>query len=286
MYRESPVAARDAETAAANDRSALVSAQPSVHRTVDSPPLSRRTIVYEVLLVFALSLGTASLRAVLDLIGRLTARQPLGGQVAVLNASQAPQHPWLDLAYQLTSIAAALTPVFLVAYLLAVRGESLRTIGLDGSRPRADLFRGAALAALIGGTGLALYVGAHAAGTNVVIVPENLPDVWWRVPVLLLSAAQNAALEEILVVGYLLHRLRTLGWGDNRALLLSAVLRGGYHLYQGFGGFVGNVAMGLLFGRIFQRTGRTAPLVIAHTLIDSVAFVGYIWLHGRVSWLP
>ena len=34
----------------------------------------------------------------------------------------------------------------------------------------------------------------------------------------------------------------------------SAVLRGSYHLYQGFGGFVGNIVMGLVFGRVWQRT--------------------------------
>ena len=28
------------------------------------------------------------------------------------------------------------------------------------------------------------------------------------------------------------------------------------------------------------------PMIIAHTLIDSVAFVGYAALHGHVSWLP
>ena len=27
-------------------------------------------------------------------------------------------------------------------------------------------------------------------------------------------------------------------------------------------------------------------MIIAHTLIDAVAFVGYAALHGRVSWLP
>jgi hypothetical protein len=28
------------------------------------------------------------------------------------------------------------------------------------------------------------------------------------------------------------------------------------------------------------------PLVIAHSLIDAVAFAGYAALHGHVSWLP
>ncbi len=44
--------------------------------------------------------------------------------------------------------------------------------------------------------------------------------------------------------------------------------------------------MGLLFGRLFQRTGRVLPLVIAHALIDTVAFVGYVALVGKISWIP
>ncbi len=33
--------------------------------------------------------------------------------------------------------------------------------------------------------------------------------------------------------------------------------------------------MGLIFGYWFHRTGRVAPLIIAHTILDIVAFVGY-----------
>ena len=64
------------------------------------------------------------------------------------------------------------------------------------------------------------------------------------------------------------------------------MLRGSYHLYQGFGGFIGNAVMGLVFGYYWQRTGRLWPLVIAHSLIDIVAFVGYGLLKGHVGWLP
>jgi hypothetical protein len=177
--------------------------------------------------------------------------------------------------------------VLLAVHFLTRSGEGVAPLGLGAARPQAlDLARGVGLAAVIGGSGLALYLAAHAAGVNLTVVPEALPAVWWRTPVLLLSAAQNAVLEEVLVVGYLLHRLRQLGWRDGPALAVSAVLRGSYHLYQGLGGFAGNLVMGLLFGRLYQRWGRVRPLVVAHALIDAVAFVGYAYLVGRVSWLP
>jgi membrane protease YdiL (CAAX protease family) len=70
------------------------------------------------------------------------------------------------------------------------------------------------------------------------------------------------------------------------ALAASAVLRGSYHLYQGLGGFFGNMAMGVVFVLLYRRWGRVGPLVAAHSLIDIVAFVGYVLLAGRVDWLP
>ncbi|MHB1612982.1 MAG: CPBP family intramembrane glutamic endopeptidase [Actinomycetes bacterium] len=246
----------------------------------------RRLLVAEIVLVFALSLGADGVRAVLYLVGALTARVALARQQAVLVGTYAPGRPLLDLAFQLLGIATALVPVALVLYLLHRSGERAADIGLDASRPGKDALWGAGLAALVGGTGLVFYVGARLAGVSLTIVPESLPAVWWRVPVLVLAAVQDGLLEETLVVGYLLRRLRQLGWSDRTALATSAVLRGSYHLYQGFGAFIGNAAMGLLFGRIYQRTGRTTPLVIAHSLIDAVAFVGYVYLHGKVSWLP
>ncbi|MDT4971572.1 MAG: hypothetical protein QOG22_1715, partial [Pseudonocardiales bacterium] len=99
------------------------------------------------------------------------------------------------------------------------------------------------------------------------------------------SAFQNGLAEEIIVVGYLLTRLRQMGWSNQRALVASAVLRGSYHLYQGFGGFLGNMVMGLIFGYWFQRTRRVVPLVIAHFLLDAISFIGYLYLHDRISWI-
>jgi membrane protease YdiL (CAAX protease family) len=254
--------------------------------TSSQPTVPAKWLRSELWLVFALSLGADGLRAFVRLMADLTNGQALTVQTATLNGSQAPGRPWLDLTLQLISLATGIVPVFLVAHFLLRSGERMSSIGVDFRRPVGDFVRGAVIAAIIGGAGLALYLGAHAAGINLTVVAEALPAVWWRIPVLVLSAVQNATLEEVLVNGYLLHRLRQLGWSDNRALALSAVLRGSYHLYQGLGGFLGNAIMGVIFGRLFQRWGRAMPLLIAHTLMDTVAFVGYALLAGHVSWLP
>jgi membrane protease YdiL (CAAX protease family) len=235
--------------------------------------------------VLAVSLGASALNALLSLIGSLLARPRLASQHALLVGSLSPNN-WLDLALQLAGIAEGLAPVLLVLYLMARAGETPADIGLDASQPGADAGRGVLLAAVIGGAGLALYLAAFHLGVSLTVVPENLPPVWWRVPVLLLDAAQNGLLEEVIVVGYLLRRLSQLGWTPVQAGAASALLRGCYHLYQGLGGFAGNATMGVIFAWLYRRWGRVAPLVIAHTVIDAVAFVGYAELHGHVSWLP
>jgi membrane protease YdiL (CAAX protease family) len=246
---------------------------------------SPRMLRWEIFTVFALSLGASGLNALLSLIGSLLSRQALGSQQALLVGTLSTNN-WLDLVLQLVAIAEDLMPVVLVFYLMARSGEPASVMGLDARQPGKDLLRGAILAAVIGGCGLGLYLAAYHLGFELNVVPESLPAVWWRIPVLLLSAVHDGILEEILVIGYLLRRLDQLGWTPWKAILVAAVLRGSYHLYQGFGAFVGNAVMGIIFGILYRRWGRVTPLIVAHTLIDAVTFVGYAALVGKVSWLP
>jgi membrane protease YdiL (CAAX protease family) len=248
-------------------------------------PRVRRLLLLEVVVVLAASFGRSGLSAVIDLAGSLTAKKSLPQQQATLNGSYSPR-PWLDLTWQVFSIASGMVPVLLVAYLLLREHVSLRVLGFDGSDGLRDLGRGAAVAAVIGGAGLGLYLAAHAMGLALTVVPTSLPNVWWRIPVLVASALQNAIAEEVVVLGFLLRRFDQLGWAPWRSDLTSAVIRGSYHLYQGFGGFAGNLVMGLIFARLYRRWGRVMPLAIAHGLIDAVTFVGYVYLVGKVSWLP
>jgi len=84
-----------------------------------------------------------------------------------------------------------------------------------------------------------------------------------------------ALTEEVIFIAYLTDRLRRLGWGKWSIILAAAALRGVYHAYQGPGAIAGNFAMGVVFGWCYRRWGRVMPLVIAHTLLDTVAFIGY-----------
>lgn len=90
---------------------------------------------------------------------------------------------------------------------------------------------------------------------------------------LLLSAAKNGIVEEVIIFGFGALRLRQLGFGLWPIIISLALFRASYHLYQGIGPFIGNVAMGIIFGWHFLRKGRLMPLVWAHIIIDAVGFL-------------
>jgi len=253
--------------------------------SVITDPAERRAIVIELVVVFGITLGLSGVRSLLSLIDSLLRPAPLSQQQVALNVPQATAD-LIDLLKQLLSVVQLVGWGALGLYLLWRAGFKLAEIGLDKKRPGRDIAWGFGLAALIGIPGLALYFVGYKLGFNLAVLPSTLGDTWWRPITLVLSAFGNAFAEEMLVIGYLLTRLRQLGMRENSSLLSAAVLRGSYHLYQGFGGFVGNLVMGLVFGRVWQRTNRLWPLVAAHTLLDTVSFVGYALLKSHISWLP
>ncbi|MGO1227435.1 MAG: CPBP family intramembrane glutamic endopeptidase [Brachybacterium sp.] len=246
---------------------------------------SRRWLRAEVLIVLALSLGRSAVYSLLALAQALAAG-PLSSQSTALNSSLR-EDAWLDLLYQLLSISFALVPVALVVLLLALTAgslqQALRDLGMDLGRPLRDLLHGVLITAGIGLPGLAIYYLGRLLGATVEVIPAALDTHWWTLPVLVLHAVKNAVLEEVIVVGYLFQRLEKLGWSPRRIIVVSALLRGAYHTYQGVGPGLANLVMGLVFGEWYRRTRRTLPLVIAHTLLDVLAFVGYALLQDFIS---
>ena len=253
-----------------------------VHRSTTPALTAPGRLRAEVLIVLGLSLGASAVYSVISLVAKLT-QGPLSRQTATLNPPLSVNR-YLDLTYQLVGIGFSLVPVALALFLLSQDGTSaLRRLGIDRSQPVRDLALGVGLAALIGVPGLGLYFVGRALDLTATVVPSALNAYWWTVPVLVLSALKNAVLEEVVVVGYLMDRLPRLGWKPWQVVTASAVLRGSYHLYQGFGAFVGNAVMGVVFALVYRRTGRLPALIVAHTVLDIVAFVGYALLKDPLN---
>lgn len=258
----------------------LVTTAPLPHPPLERRAAARRRLWWELAIVLLLSVGASAIWSALQYADLMTREAPIGEQSVALNPSRSDR-AWLDLAYQLTRILLDLVPVALVCWLLwRARAPRLGALGLDLRRPGRDAARGVGLVLLIGIPGLGLYFAGRALGLSVSVVPSPLDAHWYTVPLLVLAALRAGLVEEVIVVGYLFERLRRLGWSPWAIIASTSILRGAYHLYQGVPGMVGNIAMGLLLGWLYHRTGRLLPIVIAHVLIDVVAFVGYPVAYG------
>jgi membrane protease YdiL (CAAX protease family) len=238
--------------------------RPSQRSRRPTTSVSKATLAEESLVVLSLSLLASAVYAIIS----LTSAPVKGATVFVV--------PQVGLATQLANFAFGLAPVWLVLFLVRRSGEGVGEIGMAWDRPRRDVASGLALFAIVGAAGIGIYLASVALGVNRFVVPVPPLGHWWTIPVLFLNAAQAALVEEVIVVGYLITRLQQLRLSDTAAVGASALLRGTYHLYQGWGGFAGNLALGLFFGLFFVRTRRTWPLVVAHFLLDVGAGIGYI----------
>ncbi len=239
----------------------------------------RTRLRWEIGIVLAISVGQSALYSVLALvrsvIRSIEANESLGNRQTQLNPSRDVQVFW-DILYQVLAVFFGLALVAMVIYLLwEPGGNALRRIGLDFTRFGGDLGRGLLVAAAIGIPGLALYAAGRALGITVAVVASPLDAGWYAVPLLILAAVRAGLTEEVIFIAYLFDRLRRLGWSWWTIILATAGLRAAYHAYQGFGAILGNFVMGVVFGWCYRRWGRVMPLVIAHALLDIVAFVGY-----------
>lgn len=245
----------------------------------------RRFYAWEVGIVLALSLGRSATYAVLQLAERLSIA-PLADQTATVQRSRSREE-FYDFSFQVLDSVFALAPVALVVYLLFLHGDNpFRRWGLDFRRPGKDWAIGAGLFALIGLGTLGVYFAGRTLGLTTQIVPADVTEYWWTSPVLLLAALRHSLLEEVIMIAYLFDRARRI-WpqltgpaGSARIgiwilVLATAVLRGAYHLYQGFGPGIGNALMGVIFAAVYLKYGRVMPLVIAHFLLDAVAFLAF-----------
>jgi membrane protease YdiL (CAAX protease family) len=223
----------------------------------------------EVLVVLSLSLLYSAVVALLRLL-----EAPVNRGVAVA------LFPNVAVARQFVDIVFGLGPVALVFHLVRRSGEGLEPFGLGVGDLGRELAWGVLGALAVGAVGLILYLGAIGLNLNRFVIPVPPLGHWWTIPVLVLGAAQNGLLEEVVVVGYLIPRLGQLGWNAVAAVATSALLRGSYHLYQGLGGFAGNLLLGTAFGWAFLRWRRVWPLVVAHFTVDVLAGLGYIVFRG------
>lgn len=161
--------------------------------------------------------------------------------------------------------------IFLVLWLATWR-ENTFLAGIGVKRIRLVDFAWAGAFLLVSNlllTGLAwvlAQVGLPMPGEIAMLVPE---DPAGRVVWVAVSFTAGFC-EETAFRGYLMTRLRLLFKLQNWVLptLISAVVFGACHAYQGLPGFILISVYGLMFALLYIRTGTLWPCIIAHSLQD------------------
>ena len=233
----------------------------------------RRVLRDEVALVLALSLAASALYAIVDILS------------APIRGVEAPLFADVGLVYQLLNLATSIVPV---------PWSSTSSTATASRRPASAWTPPGPGPTCAGGSAWPPWSAPSASASTSWPSASASTAPWSRSPHRPLVDGPGAAARR--------RPQRPARRGDRlrlpaapprparlvpaKALWASALLRGAYHLYQGFGGFFGNLALGLFFGRLYQLRGRTTPLVIAHFLIDAAAGLGYLALRGHVWWLP
>lgn len=226
---------------------------------------------FEFWLTLMVSLGASTIYSILSLLRKITSEQGLAGSSTTINRPLA-EVEWLDFISQLSSISLSLVPVLLALYFLRLDGISIGLI------PKSkDFLLGLGLPLLIGIPGIGLYVLAVQLGLTAKVIPSALGDYWWTPIILVLAALRAGLQEEVIAVAFFAKKLKLIRPEITvlAVVILSSLFRASYHLYQGFSAFLGNFLMGLVFAYLFFRVKRVAPLVIAHTTMNTAVFLGY-----------
>lgn len=184
---------------------------------------------------------------------------------AIVSSVQRPDKLpyWLD-SLDLCSHSACVS--FAVLYVMHRSGEPWSSFGV--TRPRlSDPW-----------LGLLLFLVTHVLWVRLsLVLPAGRvkPDAFFPVPrgatdyaLMMLKHAANGFAEELVMRAYLITRLERLLKSRLGAVTLSAVLFASYHLYQGPGGLIYMLLLGLTYGGCYLLLRRVWPLALGHMFVN------------------
>ncbi len=239
----------------------------------------RKPSGWEILVVLSIFPGEAVASALISLAQTLTNYDNGSAHSPALT----PRHPVLGALLLSLDLILSTGPALVALYLLTVSGGRARAIGLDLTRPRADLARAAkvVLYAFVPGfllLGFLIHLTPH---IHLITDPTKpaLP-LWFAIPAVVTSI--NAGIvEEIVVLGFLVHRLEQRGWDGWQLYAVCIAVRISYHLYYGTGAIGLTVWAGMMV-LLYRRRRRLLTFIAAHVLWDLNAGLGSI-VHGRAG---
>jgi uncharacterized protein len=174
----------------------------------------------------------------------------------------------------------------MVAWRAFARGLTLPQLGLAGGRlPSIFLltFLGATLIAVAHWMNLRRMAGSsHPAAEKLRAMAERLfPKSATETIFFTLLALTAGICEEFIFRGFVIAALFSAGLSGWAAVIVSSVMFGVAHLYQGKGGSVGTGILGVLFASVRIACGSIFPVVLWHAVLDVVAGVAGARYFGK-----
>lgn len=170
--------------------------------------------------------------------------------------------------------------IALVLFVIWRSGEPFSAFGLDRFEVGKDLFGG--VGAFVLGViwnyvlwyGLATILGRSRAAELAshdlsAIAPP--PSGRGAFGLLVAMSVANGFAEELVMRAYLIPRFERLLGSTAVAVMVSAILFAGYHSYQGSGGIISALTIGLVYGGVFCAMRRAWPVAVGHSITDIIA---------------
>jgi membrane protease YdiL (CAAX protease family) len=216
-------------------------------------PSSRRLRTFELVLVVGFAFSLSVYGSVLVFV------------TSAYSSENTAADRWRGIIAQLTSLA-------LLRYVLHRLGRGLKDLGFFFTRwtvPISILLAAISYAAqYLAHRGMELGFTTLTQRTLVAHVPYSKAFQPSAIIGSLIYLIINPFKEELIVRGYLMTELNFLTRSGIFAIAVSVLLQSTYHLYQGPVAALAHVFGFAVFAVYYQRTGRLAPVVLAHLLLD------------------
>lgn len=246
---------------------------------VVTDPRQRRLLGWELLIVLAVF----PLPAVVAAAQSLTANVVDGYQPVTYATVPVAGHPLLSAPLAAAQILLPLAGAALALFSLVRSGEGWRAIGL-GRPARLEDDLGVVLpvflvANVVAQLGVGLALGALGL-RSIPTDPGALPKGY--LAILVLSSVVAGVTEEIVVLGYLVHRLEQRGWRAGWVVAVAVAVRCSYHVYYGVG-VLGIAAWALASVLLYRHYRRLPAFIVVHVLWDATLFGAVFYSGGVVA---
>jgi len=157
---------------------------------------------------------------------------------------------------------------------------------IRGLLGRVDLRRdlGAGTLVFVGGIAVLAVVGVALRPLHLTqlrdVVTALAPRTSTELALWMLVSASAGLCEEFIFRGYLLRQM--LSWSGSRvtAVVVTSILFGGMHLYEGTAAAIQIGALGALFATVAVKRGTLRQVIIAHFVQDALAGLGLFLRHS------